>query len=428
MGHNPILKSRKIGRLESFSVPRNTVGMLYQGQRYVRTLKAGNRLTLNERIGLGNLVVYLITTTPHDLTWRVTLPTSNDSDTFSTTIYLRYRIGDPKKMVQEQVKDTETLIMRTFEPELRKITRYYPLNKHKKVDEELESYISQTHLFSLCGLELAGKPSVIINLSQEDIRKIEKLDKLRRAMQVAQMAKHSFSVPTSDRAYNLQVMVDVRYKVHNPEELPSTVLEESVEYLWPTIRSKLRRRSRRYSLMEIAQAEQAMQEELDDLVADRGIPGIGLQLLSAESCVELDEMAREQYVELAQTDHAAQLKAAQIKGLKDIKQFYDELIQRGSWAALAVAVSQDEISADELYQRLNNKEREQLEMQVNLLQNLRADDARDELHDQHISTKILENVVRSATRGPQQGDALEKPESQRQLPKDDQANEPEENE
>jgi len=417
MGHNPIIRQQKVGRLESFVVPHNTIGVLYQGERFVRQLRPGEGPSLAERTSLvGDLLVYVIDNAPHPLTWRVGLPTLGDKDIFSVTINLRYQVGDPGRMVNERVIDTETLVMRSLEPALRRASRRFKLNQHVQADAALEEVIAQVDLPQLCGLKLVDSPGVVINLSEDDHKRIKALDGLERAMRSPRIAERPFAIPTSEQAYSFQVAVNLSYRVQKPEELPSDSLEEVEQYLWPRLQATLRRKSRMYSVTQIAQAEIAMQETLDDLVDGGGVQGVGLQLLSAEVSADLDEMARKHYVELAQVEHAAALEKAKIAGLCDSNAFYTQLIQQGSWAVLAVAVSKGEISSEELYQRMSQQERERLQMQIDLLKSLRTDDAKDEAQDQAVSRILLQTVARDVTKGLQLGPALDAPDSQAQLP------------
>jgi hypothetical protein len=427
MGHNPVVRQQKVGRLESFVIPHNTIGVLYQGERFVRQLRPGEGPSLAERTSLGDLLVYIIDNVPHTLMWRIGLPTLGGKDTFSVTISLRYQVDDPKRMVNERVIDTETLVIRSLEPVLRRESRRFKLNQFAQADAALEDVIARFDLAQSCGLKLVDSPDVVINLSEDEHRRIKVLDNLERAMRVARIAEDTLPVPTSERAYSFQVTVSLNYRVRKPEELPSDSLEEVEEYLWPKLRAALRRKSRMYSVTQIAQAEITMQETLDDLVDGEGIQGVGLQLLSAEVSADLDEMTREHYVELAQVEHATAVERAKLEGLRDSNAFYTQLIHQGSWAILGVAVSKGEISSEELYKLMSQQERERLQMQMELLRSLRAGDAKDELQDQAVSTTLLQTVVRDVTKGLQLGPALDAPDSQAQLTDGQKASTDEEN-
>ena len=186
--------------------------------------------------------------------------------------------------------------------------------------------------------------------------------------------------------------VNLSYQVKNTAELPSDSLEEAEKQLWPKIRRALRQTSRQFTLTDIARADAAMQDTLEDLV-DGGLDGFGLKVVSADVSLDLDEATRKHYAELANVKHAAALKAAELEGLKPGTDFFTGLIKQGDWAVLAVAVSKGEITIEELYQRLNQQDRERLAMQFDLLKILRTDNAKDEKQDWRVSQQLMDSIT-----------------------------------
>lgn len=417
MPHNPILRRQAIGRLDlRFVVEHNTAGVLYQGQRYLRLLQPGEGPSLHERTSPGELMVYVIDTTPHTLVWRVGLPSQINQDIFSTTVTLRYQVNNFRRIVDEQVTDTEVLIRRVIEPILRKEARRFKLNHYAKADAAMEEAIQQADLLTLCGLQLIDSPNIVINLTENDHRRIKILNDLERAMRVALTAEHVEELPTSEPSFKFQVKVNVSYKVQNVAELSSDSLEEVEKQLWPKLKRTLRRVSQKYTVTQIAQADTEMQNVLDKLFDEDGVEGFGLKMLEAEVSTDLDERARLHYIALANVAHTTALEKAKLEGLKESTAFYTDLIQKGDWAVLAVAVSKDEISVDELYHRLSQQDRERLQMQIDLLKTLRADNAKDEKQDYNISQILIENIATKVTsrQGPQ-GPALGAPQEKPQL-------------
>jgi hypothetical protein len=143
-----------------------------------------------------------------------------------------------------------------------------------------------------------------------------------------------------------------------------------------------------------------MQDAADDLVDEGRLHDFGLKVTDVQVTTDLDVTARERYKELAEEQHRQELEAARIKGLKSSTEFYNELIQKGAWAALAVATSRGEISADELYKRLSAQERDRLNLQIDLLKTFRADNMRDEAQDYEISKTLADSVARTVLGGP----------------------------
>lgn len=397
MAHKPTLEPQAIGRTAHFIVEYNTVGLLYQGQRYIRQLQAGEGPSLGERLTPGGMLVYVIDIAPHSLAWRVTLPAKGDKDLFSLTVNLKYRVANPERMVNEKVTDTEVLISRVLEPMLRKETRQYAFNKHTQLDGALEDAIRLADLPALCGLQLIDPPDIVINLTDDDHRRLKALDDLERAMRVTQSAGHTDELPSSDPAYNFSVTVNLGFKVSKPDDMPSDSLAECEKQLWPRIKRSLQKESRRFGIQEIDKATEAMQGALDDL---EGYENYGLKVTSADLTVDLEKAARTRYVQLAEEKHNTEMQKAKLDGLKVSQQFYTDLIQQGDYAVLAVAVGKNEISVDELYQRMSKQERDRLNMQIDLLKVLRADNAKDEAQDYEAAKVLMNAVVGRATESP----------------------------
>jgi len=401
MAHNPILKQQSISRTDlGFKIEHNTVGLLYQGHQYTRLLQPGEGPTMNERLARGELIVYVIDLVPHVLTWRVHLPTKDDKDFFSATVNLRYRVGRDehdensfKRIVGERVTDTEILLTRTLEPLLRQISRSLPLNQHIKADAALTESIQQADLLASCSLKLVDPADVVIDLTEDDRRRIENLDKIERAMRVVSMTRCTAALPTKEPAYRFQTTASINYRVQNASELPSDSLEEAMQQLWPAIERALRRESQNYTVDQVSQAEAAMQSAVDRLLDDGKMQGSGLQIVSMQVSAELDEIARQHRFELEKVKHAADLQAAEIAGLERNIGFYDKLIEKGEMGLLAISVQKGEISYEALANRMNQQQRERLDARMKLLEKLRSDNIRDEEHEWEIYKTLIDNVA-----------------------------------
>jgi hypothetical protein len=389
MAHNPILKQQTIGSMDRFVVELNTIGLLYKGQRPIRSLKPGEGPTSRERLTPGGMLIYVVDAAPHMLSWRVSLPAKGDKEFFSTTVNLKYRVSDPERMVIDRVTDTEMAITHALEPLLRRESRQYALNQHVQLDTALEDAIRLADLHGPCGLQLVGTPSVVIDLSAEDHRRIKALNDLERAMRVPQSAEHVDDLPSHEPAYNFHITVNYSYKVSKPDEMPTDSLLECEKQLWPRIRRALQKESRKYAVTQIVEATDALQEALDDL---EGYENFGLKVLTADVTVDLEEEARKRYVALAIAEHNNKLKQAELAGLKQSKEFYSGLIREGQWAVLAVAVSNGEIKMADLADKMSEHEQQKLEKQFDLLKMMRDASTRD-TEQEHGVVKVLVNSV-----------------------------------
>ncbi len=388
MSHNPMVKHASLGLLERLTVEKGTVAVLYKNQRFEREAEPGERI--------GNTQADIVDTSSQTLVWRAELPAAGQNDCFSYTITMRYAVADPRRMVEERVADTEALLTNALQQTLRRETRAYRLNQHAALEPILEDLLRDLDLPALCGLRFQEPPDVVLNLSERTQARIKELDRQEKIMRLPQTAVHSDDLPSSEPAYRFRVNVNVQYRVVNPEELPYDTLPEAERELWPRIQRALRRASRQYEVVEIAKAETAMQNALDDVLDGGGVHGFGLEVTAVDISADLDETARKRYIELANIQHTAALETARLNGMKANTAFFSDLIKQGSWAVLAVAVSKGEVTMADLYQRMSAAEQQKLAMQVDLLKTLRQDNSRDEAQDYDIAKVLLHTVASQA--------------------------------
>ena len=393
MAHHPIKEQRKLGRLEQAVIEPGTQGLLYQKGQYVRTLNAGEELAFSERIA-GNWLLYIVDVAPHTLTWRVNLPAAHHEDVFPTTITLRYRVCNALGIAADAVTDTEAFIIRALEPELRKISRLYALHQHITADRELEVYLRRFDFSGWCHVERLESPTVVFDFGDAEWRRIKMLQDMERATRVAQSAEHTVELPTRDPAYKFIATATVSYKLRDAAALPTDTLADAERQLWPRVQRVLRRASRGYEVTDVAQAEDGIQDAIDAKLDDDGIEDFGLEVLSVEVNVNQDDTAQVHAAQLALAEHEAKLGAQKLETALARQPIFDELISKGSWAALAWAVANGKVGEEELYQRMSQAESEQLKLKIALLEKLRSDDARSEADDAHASSILLESVVR----------------------------------
>lgn len=381
MSHNPVVQQLVLGRFERFTVEKGTVAVLFKNHRFERLAEPGERI--------GNTQADIVDTSPHALVWRAELPSNHHDDFFSCTFTLRYVVNDPLRMVTDSVTDTEALVMHVLEQRLRTRTREYALNRHAELERILTDQLDELNLPHICGLEFLEQPAVVFNFSEQARARIKELDRIEQTARLPQTAVHSDNVPSKEAAYRFQVRVNVRYQVTNLADMPYDTPIEAEQQLWPRLQRALRRAGRQYAVVDIAKAEVAMQDALDNLLDGEKVQAFGVELLTVDVAADLDETARQRYVELANIEHVAAMKKAELAGVKENSSFFTELISQNSWAVLAVAVSKGEVSLDDLYQRMSEAEKQQLEAQVDLLKTLRQDNMRDEVLDYEIGKAAL---------------------------------------
>lgn len=401
MAHSSILKQVRLGLTDNYVVPKQAVGVLYKKQRFVREIAAGEAATIGERMGGADLIVVEIA--PQALAWRIELPSASPNDFFNYTVSLRYTVVDPTLIVENDIKDTEVLITGTLETLMRREARRYQLNQASQLEPILEDTLVRT---PIAGIKLEAV-DFELHMSQQARRRIQELN-------LPQIAIHDDEIPSGEPAYRFQVKVNVQYQITDPRSLPADTPGEAEQQLWPRIQRTLRGAARQHKVDQIAQAEVAMQDALDRLLEGSGVRGFGLEVLAADVTADLDVTARDRAIELANIEHSAAMERLKLAGLKEKMQFYDELMQRGSWAVLRVAVAKGEISERELFDRMNAAQREQYERFSGLFTMLRSGDIRNEEAEYRVTSRVLETMADQVL-GPQ-GPGLPAPPSAPELP------------
>ncbi|MCU0484858.1 MAG: SPFH domain-containing protein [Anaerolineales bacterium] len=377
MAHNPVIGRYAINVTDSFVIHENQVGLLYKNHVFDRALPPGGSPNLKEKalskIKGQEVAVYVVDLKPHDFEWRVNLPARDEGDLFNTTIRLTYRVVEPERMVKESITDTELTITRYLEGELRKIAREIPLNKHTKADSEFTHFVNNlANPSKYCGLELVSIADVQIYLSSEQKKRVLELDTIGRRMDVEQSYEFKDELPSKENEYRFEIQVQVTYSVVDKARLTSVNLDEVVANLKPRIMSQLRRVSRRYTITELAQAEEAMQEKMEDILGELSLFGLQLHYIAITS--DLNEEMRKRYVEILEQKHKSLMKKYEMEGVKDTAQVVIDLARSGNMNVLAMAVSRNEISMEELFQHLTTQQREQFDLQMQVLDKFTSKD------------------------------------------------------
>ena len=375
MAHNPIYGRYKIGTTDSFVIHENYVGLLYRNHRFTRKLLPGEAPTLSEKVA-GKLrgqeiAVYVVDLRPTTYDWRVNLPALDDGDVFSTSIRLIYRVTNPERMVEDGVADTEALIRGYLETELRRISRAIPLHKHIQADTDFTDFINrQADLPGRCGLSPVAPADVQIYLSPEQKKRVQELNDIERGLRVQQVFEFRDEVDSQDTTDRFKVYVHLTYRVSrtHQDDLPSSNLNEVVGNLRPRILATLKRVSRRFAITDLLQADDGLQEKLDDALVERTFDQFGLEVLSIMVSCDLNEESRKRYLEIVAQKHSAEMERLKLEGVQQSAEVVSGLIRQGNYAVLAMAVARNEISAEDLYNRLNEQQAQQFKFQMQVLE------------------------------------------------------------
>jgi hypothetical protein len=395
MAHNPIIKISRIDAGNNIEIKLNTQLVLYRNNVFRRILKPGESLGFIDRLK-GGWMGYLIDTAPHNASWRYNAPARDEMDTFPITVNLKYRVIDSRRMVEDDIQDTETRIARGLETHVRKETRAYRLHQHRQVEARLEELLTHS-LFEGLGLELMEK-DVSMNFSEQDYERIRQLENLERAMTITQQTEHDTDLPSRDTAYKFQAHVIVNYRVISQERMPTGDLNDAERWLWKKVRARLRRVSRGYSILEVNQAETALQDAFeDDLLEDHGI-----EIVSGEIEIEIDERVKRRAEEIEDVKGTLDIEGIRSE-LEDMRQkrdldkqkraieFYTPYIETGQWRLLALSLSRNEMDAQEILNYLDERQKGNLAHELEILKELQGMKILDP-DDAARAARILSNI------------------------------------
>jgi hypothetical protein len=398
MAHNPIVEQRKLGRFEQVEIPMQRDGYLYERGGFYRQVLSGDTLTFGER-AKGGWNFYLVDKGTHQMRWNARFRAKGQRDQFNLTVDLRYRVANTRQMVEENITDTEALIVRQLEPLFRKAARDFTLADHQIAETEFESLITSS-LFDSCGLELLHS-DVVIHISDDELTHIEDARRLSRAMKVPQQVVHSAELASYDPTHQFRTEVILDYRVTNPKSLPTDTLQEAEEWLWRRVRASLKRVGRKYAVDQLVEVDDALLAKLEDEVFEAH----GLEIVSAEIEVSLDEAAFGYAQKLAEirrqrriteeeqlTDELKQ--NHELSSKQRYLEFYAPRVESGDWAMLAVALAENRMDAKEVYDHLNARQQQKLNTQLNLLGIMLDKDAVSELDAEKFAQRVLHEVVR----------------------------------
>lgn len=399
MSHNPIIEQRKLGRFEQVEIPMQRDGYLYQRGAFYRHLPSGDSLTFGER-AKGGWSFYLVDKSTQQMNWRVRFNAKGQREQFNLTVRMRYRVANTREMVEENVTDTEALIVRQLEPHFRRTARTFALDEHQLAETEFESLITPS-LFDQCGLQLIDS-DVAIHISDNELTHIEDVRRLKRAMKVPQQVVHSTEIASHDPTHQFRTDVILDYRVTNPKALPTDTLEEAEEWLWRRVRAALRRVSRKYAVDQLVEVDDALLAKLEDDLFE----GHGLEIVSAEIEIGLDETAYAHARELADIRRQRRIKeehhlTAQLEQDHELSvreryfKYYEPLIESEDWPLLAAALAENQMDTKEVFLRLDIRKQKKIETQMNLLGFMIEKDKVSELDEAKFARSILSDMTQS---------------------------------
>jgi hypothetical protein len=379
MSHNPIVKQMNLGWKRS-TVENGTVAVLYKNQVFVREASAGEKVSSAQ--------VHLVDVAPQTLVRRIELPANDQNDLFACTLTLRYAVADPKRMVEDRVTDTEALLVGVLVQKLRRETCKYRLNQYKKLEGILEELLADLDLSSLCGLRFTAAPDLVFDLSGPALARIKELDRL----ELPQTASLAGEIPSKELAYNFQVTANVQYQVADQGKMPYDSPAEASQHLWPRLQSLLCPASRQFVVVQIAQAEAAMQDAVNAL-ADKVVDYLGLKVLSVVINADLDGAGRQRYAELARIESQAEIDSAKLAGLQTSTAALQDFLRPGPLPALGAAWLRGEIGTTDLIRQVKEIADQNQALRLKILETLRGDDARNEEVDAELATDLLRVII-----------------------------------
>ena len=361
--HSPIKEKKELSRFARVKIELNEQGVLCGNGRIRRVLKPGDGLTLGDRL-VGELSLYMIDHAPHETIWYVKPISRDEPEVFPFAIKLRYRVLDAQRMVEDDIKDTEAIIVSALTPLLRKEARKYSLYQYEALENMIEDML-EPEVLAKYGLELLYR-DVEIEFTEEERNNLKALV---RAMNVPQQTLHTHILPTLNDDAKFHATVTVNYKVTDYNRLPTKTLAEAEKWLWSRVLVTLRRESRKYTIDHIANAEQSLQNAVEsEIYSDHGLEIVSIQVsLDIESPEKTAEMGAIQdqgavdrmkaTVALAQQDLTQKKEEAAV-------QFYTSMIEKGQWPLIAKNLVDNKMDAKEVLIFLNEQQRSKLDIEI----------------------------------------------------------------
>jgi hypothetical protein len=350
----------------------------------MRTLNPGEQ----DRTSNGTL--YVVDMRPHSLSYSLELPSATTPYRFPVRITAEYQVENPRLMIDNNISDTEQLIIKLSEPVLQRQSREIPIEKYRALLVTLENAITQK-LLSSAGLSLNFS---IINVDHNDYWQTTILPLLK-----LRQASHIELYPSQDRNYSFNIMADVAYSIADTSLLnESPDVAESV--VWQQIAKQIRRMCSEYSYRQAHDAEQNIQNN----ISKQNFAGFGIEIQSVNISLDIDKKAQE----LLDFEHQKvfeqsknELEEMRRKYQGNTAEFYKQFVGindpvRKSLVAYILSKNPDD--ATNILKYIDDREKVLVERNLNILQTLvNAGDMWDE------KTQIAIQDVLNALKGPSIG-------------------------
>lgn len=377
MAHNPIVNTQNKG-----VVGINQVGVYYKNKKFVKILDAGESPGILDSY-FSNTEVFIVDMAPHNLKWRGAVPSKNSKDQFSLSVDVTYKVTNAKKMLEDNIKDTEQIIIRELDNMLRQAGKEFLFNEYRKAESQFIQVLKQLDLSTNTGLQLTSEPAVQIYLDEDDYKRIKFLDEVERSKKIPRQIEYTVQIPSNDPAKNFAVTVAIDYRVVNENELPSDNLDHAVKYLWPRIVTAIKKGARNYPLSDINGADNTMQEQVSFLFDQHELNDFGIDILLVNITTDIAEDERKKYREIDDTRHKNLVKKEELSITEDLR----KLLTQNKFDAIVMAVINGEIEMKELYKIMDDAQKDQFERQMELV---------DKVAEKELDPDIAEMVVTRA--------------------------------
>jgi len=374
MAHNPIINTKNKGIVDI-----NQVGVFYKNKKFVKILDSGESPGFLDSY-FSNTEIFIVDIAPHIYKWRVSIPSKNTKDQFSLSVDLTYKVANAKKMIEDNVKDTEQIINRELDNLLRIAGKEFAFNEYRKAEDKFIQVLKNLDLSATTGLQFTNEPTVQIYLDEDDYKRIKFLDEVERSKKIPRQIEYKAQIPSNDQVKNFAVTVAIDYRVVNEDELPSDNLDDAVKYLWPRIERAIKKGARNYPLSDINGADTAMQDQVSYLFDRHELSDFGIDVLLVNITTDIAEEERKKYREIDDTRHKNLVKKEELSIAEDLR----KLLTQNKFDALVVAVNNGEIEMKELYKIMDQAQKDQFDLQMKLV---------DKISDKELDPDVADIVV-----------------------------------
>lgn len=358
MPHNPIIKQTKMGTSPPV-IGRTQRGVLYDGREY-RDLP--QKMGLRERVMWQNHTLTIVDCGWHVWRWTASLTTSDNKRTVDWDCEMSYRVADATTYVKKQVSDLENRLKRTLLPSLATVAGRYRLLEYQTATEVLRREIKEHSVWDEFGLEVDPEVKIVPGLSDADRQFIDEAQQLQRATTTPRSYIQRGVLPSAESTYTFDVTVHLHIKIIEREAFNSLAeLERMVDALWSgKVRRALARISRKYTYQELATADEALDQALEDGDFD----AYGLSVVNASAELSLGTTAAEAAREDKKVDRDIEV---------DVKrqEHFRKMAFQDRAGAVAMAVTRGEMSVREALSYFDERDLQRFRFPMETLEKLR---------------------------------------------------------